>query len=121
MEIFDCQHGGRDGRHSTRGFRFAHDFCLGEEMIGWSDTAWFAGCLKGLCFSLAARQQGKSTGTRNFLTFVNTTTIAYGQKIARSLRILVFCNSSRVYKRQEITSTVTLFLRLEPCKVSVLA
>ena len=44
--------------------------------------------------------------TRNFLTFVNTTAIAYGQKIAQSLKILVLCNSSRVYKRQEITSTV---------------
>ena len=43
--------------------------------------------------------------TRNFLTFVNTTAIAYGQKIARSLKILVLCNSSRVYKRQKITST----------------
>jgi len=43
--------------------------------------------------------------TRNFLTFVNTTAIAYGQKIARSLKILVLCNNSRVYKRQKITST----------------
>ena len=43
--------------------------------------------------------------TRNFLTFVNTTAIAYGQKIARSLMILVLCNSSRVYKRQKITSS----------------
>ena len=46
--------------------------------------------------------------TRNFLTFVNTTAIAYGQKIARSLKILVLCNSSRVYKRQKITSTMSL-------------
>ena len=44
------------------------------------------------------------TTTRNFLTFVNTTAIAYGQKIAQSLKILVLCNSSRVYKRQKITS-----------------
>jgi len=43
--------------------------------------------------------------TRNFLTFVNTTAIAYGQKVDQSLRILVACNSSRVYKRQKITST----------------
>jgi len=43
--------------------------------------------------------------TRNFLTFVNTTAIAYGQKNDQSLRILVACNSSRVYKRQKITST----------------
>ena len=43
--------------------------------------------------------------TRNFLTFVNTTAIAYGQKIARSLKNSVLCNSSRVYKRQKITST----------------
>jgi len=49
--------------------------------------------------------------TRNFLTFVNTTTIAYGQKNDQSLRILVACNSSRVYKRQKITSTHFLFIR----------
>jgi len=42
--------------------------------------------------------------TRNFLTFVNTTAIAYGQKIDKSLRILVSCNSSCVHKRQKITS-----------------
>ena len=46
-----------------------------------------------------------STCTRNFLTFVNTTAIAYGQKMGQSLRILVVCNSSRVYKRQKIMST----------------
>jgi len=51
-----------------------------------------------------------SAGTRNFLTFVNTTAIAYGQKIDQSLRILVACNSSRVYKRQKITSTYTVCL-----------
>jgi len=34
--------------------------------------------------------------TRNFLTFENTAAIAYGQEIARSLNILVACNSSRV-------------------------
>ena len=38
--------------------------------------------------------------TRNFLTFVNTTAIAYWQKIARSLMILVLCNSSRVYNQR---------------------
>ena len=38
------------------------------------------------------------SSTRNFLTFVNTTAIAYGQIIARSLKILVLRNSSRVYK-----------------------
>ena len=42
--------------------------------------------------------------TRNFLTFVNTTAIAYGQKIDQSLRILVACNSSRVYRRRKVTS-----------------
>jgi len=44
--------------------------------------------------------------TRNFLTFVNTTAIAYGQGISRSRRFLPICNSSRVYKRRKITSTV---------------
>jgi len=45
--------------------------------------------------------------TRNFLTFANTAAIASGQEIARSLNILVACNSSRVCKRQKITSSVT--------------
>jgi len=44
--------------------------------------------------------------TCNFLAFVNTTTIASGQRIDQSLRILVVCNSSCVYKRQKITSTL---------------
>jgi len=43
--------------------------------------------------------------TRNFLTFANTTAIAYGRKVARSLKIFAVCNSSRVCKRQKITST----------------
>jgi len=42
--------------------------------------------------------------TRNFLTFVNTTAIAYGQKISRSRGFLPIYNSGRVYKRQKITS-----------------
>ncbi|RPB04031.1 hypothetical protein L873DRAFT_45850 [Choiromyces venosus 120613-1] len=45
-----------------------------------------------------------NASTRNFLTFVNTTAIAYGQKIGRSLKILMVCNSSCVHKRQKITS-----------------
>ena len=44
--------------------------------------------------------------TRNFLTFVKTTAIAYGQKMSQSLKILVACDSGRFYKRQKITSTV---------------
>jgi len=48
----------------------------------------------------------KTTYTRNVLTFVSTTAIAYGQKIGRSLLILVVCNSSCVHKRQGITSSV---------------
>jgi len=47
-----------------------------------------------------------NTCTRNFLTFVNATAIAYGRKIDQSLKILVACNSSRFYKRQKIASTV---------------
>ena len=42
--------------------------------------------------------------TRNILTFVNTTAIAYGQKkISRSRRFLLACNRSCVHKRQDIT------------------
>jgi len=44
--------------------------------------------------------------TRNFLTFANTTAIAYGRKVARSLKIFAVCNSGRVCKRQKITSRV---------------
>ena len=42
----------------------------------------------------------------NCLTFVKTTAtgIAYRQKIGRSLKILVLCNSRRFYKRQAIGS-----------------
>ena len=40
----------------------------------------------------------------NCLTFVKTTTITYGQNLARSLKILPICNSSRFYKRQAIGS-----------------
>jgi len=36
--------------------------------------------------------------TRKRMTFVNTTVIAYGQKIGRSLMILAVCNSSCVHK-----------------------
>ena len=45
------------------------------------------------------------TGTRNFLTFVNTTAIAYERGVVRSRKILVVSNNSRIYKRQKITST----------------
>ena len=41
--------------------------------------------------------------THNYLTFANATTIAYRRKIARSLKILVVCNSSRVCKSHKIT------------------
>jgi len=53
----------------------------------------------------SGKQMCTSQFTRNFLTFVNATAIAYGRKIDQSLRILVACNSSRFYKRQKIAST----------------
>jgi len=37
---------------------------------------------------------------------LKTTAIAYGQNLARSLKILLICNSSRFYKRQAIGSIV---------------
>ena len=46
------------------------------------------------------------TSTRNFLTFVNTTAIACHQNPEALVVFLPVCNSSRVYKRQKITSTV---------------
>ena len=42
--------------------------------------------------------------TRNALTFVNATVIAYGRKDRRSPGILLVCNSNCVHKRQDITS-----------------
>jgi hypothetical protein len=42
--------------------------------------------------------------TRNVLTFVNTTAIAYRQKFSFFALILASCNSSCVHKRQDITS-----------------
>ena len=44
--------------------------------------------------------------TRKRKTFVNTTAIAYGQKIGRSLMILAVCNSSCVHKRHAFASTI---------------
>jgi len=63
--------------------------------------------------------QSRELSTRNFLTFVKTTAIAYGQKIGRSLKILVLCNSSRFYKRQAITSTGCLWLWIPPSAFGV--
>jgi len=48
------------------------------------------------------------TSTRKRMTFVNTTAIAYGQKIGRSLMILVVCNSSCVHKHHAFASRVVL-------------
>jgi len=50
---------------------------------------------------------GKNTSTRNALTFVNITVIAYRPKISRSLKIWLVCKSSCVHKRQSITSNGT--------------
>ena len=47
--------------------------------------------------------------TGNCLTFVKMTAIAYGQNVSRNLKILVLCNSSRFYKRQEIASTESVY------------
>ena len=46
--------------------------------------------------------------TRNVLAFVNTTAIAYEQKICRSLNTLLVCKSSWVHKRPDIASTNTV-------------
>jgi len=48
----------------------------------------------------------KLGNTPNYLTFVKTTAIAYGQNPEAPGRILPICNSSRFYKRQAIGSTV---------------
>ena len=60
---------------------------------------------RAVCES-SSDSDGAPVYTRNFLTFVNTTTIVYGQKPAAPADFLPICNSSRVYKRQKITSTV---------------
>jgi len=61
----------------------------------------FSSALFFLFFFLSSSRQ---TDTGNFLTFVKTTAIAYGQKMGQSLKILVACNSGRFYKRQKVTS-----------------
>jgi len=51
-------------------------------------------------------------GTRNFLTFVNTTAIACHQNPEALVVFLPVCNSSRVYKRQKITSILYYTIRI---------
>jgi len=46
-----------------------------------------------------------SESTRNVLTFVNTTAIAYGQKPAAPVGFLPICSSSCVHKRQSKASS----------------
>jgi len=58
--------------------------------------------------SQVGAQECSGAYTRNFLTFVNTTAIACYQNIAAPGDFLPVCNSSRVYKRQKITSTVVM-------------
>ena len=45
-----------------------------------------------------------------FLIFVNTTALAYGQKIGQNPMILVVCNTSCVYKSRKIASTRVLVM-----------
>ena len=44
--------------------------------------------------------------TRKRMTFVNTTAVAYRQRIGRSLMILVVCNSSCVHKVHAFASRI---------------
>ena len=81
----------------TSAFLFNSSLCSLAGHLAIPSPASWAGVL--------APRVCTSTCTRNFLTFINTTAIAYGQIIARSLKILVLCNSGRVYKHQKITST----------------
>jgi len=50
--------------------------------------------------------------TRNFLTFANTTAIAYRKNLEAPGNFSPICNSSCVCKRQKITSIVKLFFHL---------
>jgi len=49
--------------------------------------------------------------TRNLLTFVKTTPIAYGQNLEAPGKFSPICNSSRFYKRLEITSSISYCTR----------
>ena len=42
------------------------------------------------------------------MAFEKTTEAAHGQKISRSLKILVLCNTSRSYKRREVANTLVV-------------
>ena len=57
----------------------------------------------------AVRSSQLCCNTRNFLTLVNTTAIAYHQNPEVLVEFLPICNSSCAHKRQEITSTVEAF------------
>ena len=65
------------------------------------------GPVKPLGAGLGWREWERHT-TRNFPTRIKTTAIAYGRKIARSLKILPICNGSRFYKRQGVMIRVLL-------------
>jgi len=58
-------------------------------------------------FSISIHLANAIVYTRKRMTFVNTTAIAYGQRIGRSLMILVVCNSSCVHKRHAFASTIS--------------
>jgi len=80
----------------------------GREIIGWSSGTR---CFEQYAKIIDPRDRAVCAswpgGTRNFLTFVNTTAIACHQNPEALVDFLPVCNSSRVYKRQKITSTVS--------------
>ena len=51
-------------------------------------------------------------GTRNSLTFVNTTAIAYGQKPGRSLKVLVYAIAVVFTNVRELRVEINLVLRV---------
>ena len=57
--------------------------------------------------TLMVASPGCIYSTRKRMTFVNTTVIAYGQKIGRSIMIFEVCNSGCVHKRHAFASTIT--------------
>ena len=88
------------GQSPYRSWMIASWHCISLRLYGW--PSFFT---RGPEIPFPALLTMHTSTTRNFLTFVKTTAIAYGRRIARGLKVSpILCNCSRFYKRQEIPS-----------------
>ena len=112
--------------------------CFDKLLCGWGDGPWGTegygkcGNQEWPCFALYSyldlhiKKRGPNPSrnlvityrARERMKFVNTTAIAYGQKIGRSFMILAVCNSSCVHKRHAFASTVKTQIK-EPRAMSL--